>query len=70
MIYRNRDVAHGKERREADTSAWNRAFTETVMWPTVTRVPFSARPRFGSAFLIAVEMGRFGLDPQPHTSIG
>jgi hypothetical protein len=36
----------------------------------VTRVPFSARPRFGSAFLIAVEMGRFGLDPQPHTSIG
>jgi len=30
----------------------------------------SARPRFGFVFLIAVEMGRFALDPQPDTPIG
>lgn len=32
-------------------------------------LPSSARPRFGSVFLIAVEMGCFALDPQSHTSI-
>ena len=48
-------------------------FRETVMWPTVTRarsaLPSSVQPRFGSVFLIAVEMGLFALDPQPHTPI-
>jgi hypothetical protein len=48
-----------KSARRRILAPGNRAFTETVMWPTVTRVPSSTRPRFGSVFLIAVEMGRF-----------
>jgi hypothetical protein len=41
MIYRNRDVAHGKERREVGVNRRQvlahviYAFTDTVMWPTV-----------------------------------